>query len=88
MTTLARAQALLDEAVAAAPENPRVLWILGGQQLWTPPQYGGNRAKAMETYERALAACREAPGAPHPLAPLELAEQQARAALELQPEWK
>ena len=64
-----RFRALLGEASAAAPDNPRVLWILGGQLLWTPPQFGGDRAKALETYRRGLAAARATRTSSDPLTP-------------------
>jgi hypothetical protein len=61
---------LMKEASTAAPDNPRVLWILGGQLLNTPPELGGGRAKALETYERGLAGMRAATAEPEdPLAP-------------------
>lgn len=44
---LARAQAL-------APDNPRVLWVAGGMQLFTPVQYGGDPKRAIQTYRRAI----------------------------------
>lgn len=44
---------LLKEAQDAAPENPRLLWVVGPNQWNTPPASVG-QAKAFETYERAL----------------------------------
>lgn len=62
----ARFAALLGDAIAAAPNNPRVLWMRGGQQMWTPP---GDRAGAIATFERGLAIARAAPRVSDPLAP-------------------
>lgn len=67
--TIDQFQALMRDAVAAAPDNPRVLWVRGGQQLWTPPEFGGSRAKALATFERGLAASRKPPAPGNPLAP-------------------
>lgn len=54
---LAPASQLLKEAQAAAPENPRLLWVVGPNQWNTPPASTG-QAKAMETYQRGLKAAR------------------------------
>jgi hypothetical protein len=45
---------LLNEAKTAAPENPRLLWVLGPNQWNTPPERGGGQDKAMETYQKGL----------------------------------
>ncbi len=59
---LAPISQLLHEAKAAAPENPRLLWVLG-PNLWnTPPERGGGQDKAMESYQRGLDAIREHKG--------------------------
>jgi len=48
----------------SAQENPRSLWILGGNEMSAPPPWGGDLAKAAAIYERGLAAARrEATGA-------------------------
>ena len=57
-----RTVALLDAAVAAAPDDPRVLWILGGRQMWIPAAAGGGRDRALATFERGLAAARAEAG--------------------------
>lgn len=54
----ARAARLIDAAVAAAPDNPRVLWIQGGRQMWIPVAAGGGRERALATFEHGLAAAR------------------------------
>jgi tetratricopeptide (TPR) repeat protein len=107
---VARARPLLKEAEAAAPENPRLLWVLGGNRWYAPPERGGGQDKAMETYEKGLVAARKQKAtASDPLEPswgepellmslawanlnrtapdLNAAEQYARSALELVPNW-
>lgn len=55
---LRKALAFVNEAEAAEPDNPRVLWVLG-QIRWTlPPAQGGGQDKAIETNERGLKAAR------------------------------
>jgi len=53
---------LIEEAKKAAPENPRVLWVVGGGEWYVPPERGGGQAKAIETYERALELARKQKG--------------------------
>jgi hypothetical protein len=56
---LAPSSQLLKEAKAVAPENPRLLWVLG-PILWnTPPERGGGQNKVLETYQTGLAAARK-----------------------------
>lgn len=50
---------LRKDAEAAAPENPRLLWVLGPSIWNTPPERGGGQAKAMEMYEKGLEAIRK-----------------------------
>jgi hypothetical protein len=46
------------EVEAAAPENPRLLWVVG-PTLWNiPPERGGGQSKAIEGYEKGLEAIR------------------------------
>ncbi len=53
---------LLREAKAAAPENPRLLWVLG-PNLWnTPAERGGGQDKAIEIYQKGLDAVRRQKG--------------------------
>jgi hypothetical protein len=54
---MAPASQLLRDARAAAPENPRLLWVIGPNEWSTPPANIG-QAKAMDTYERGLKAAR------------------------------
>ena len=65
-----QARALMAEAVAGAPESPRVLWILGGQFSLEPETGGGGRGRALEVYERGLELVRRPSSETvHPLAP-------------------
>jgi len=67
---LAPVSQLLNEAKAAAPENPRLLWVLGPTQWSTPPERGGGQDKAIETYQKGLDAARKPTGmASDPLEP-------------------
>jgi len=48
---------LVKEAKEAAPENPRLIWVLG-PILWnTPADRGGGVEKVIENYERGLVIC-------------------------------
>lgn len=50
---------LTKEAKEAAPENPRLLWVLG-PILWnTPADRGGGQDKAIANYEKGLEICRK-----------------------------
>jgi hypothetical protein len=59
---LAPASLLLKEAAAAAPDNPRLLWVMGPNQWSTPPERGGGQDKAMATYQKGLEAARAQKG--------------------------
>jgi hypothetical protein len=50
---------LLKDAQAQEPENPRVLWVVGGGLWYRPVEAGGGQDKAMETYQRGLEAIRK-----------------------------
>jgi len=57
MRTLIRKSAsMLSRALELAPENPRVLWVKGGDYFFRPPQFGGDKKRAIEVYKHALAA--------------------------------
>lgn len=66
---------LLKVSVAAAPLNPRLLWVLGASQWYAAPglsaaEVAERQATAMATYERALALARAQPRTPaSPLEP-------------------
>lgn len=52
---ITRSRNALARAKELAPDNPRVLWVEGGSYLFSPPQYGGDRTRAIEIYHRAAA---------------------------------
>ncbi len=56
---MAPASQLITEAKAAAPDNPRLLWVVGPNQWSTPPERGGGQDKAFATYQKGLDAIRE-----------------------------
>lgn len=41
-------------AKEAAPDNPRLLWVLGPNVFISPPERGGGQDKAIEMYEKGL----------------------------------
>jgi hypothetical protein len=107
---IAQARQLRKDAEAAAPENPRLAWVIGPMIWNTPPERGDGQAKAMEGYEKGLKAIRNHKTTPiDSLEPswgqpellmslawsnlnrttpdLNAAEQCARSALELVPDW-
>jgi uncharacterized protein len=49
---------LLKEAMATAPDNPRLLWVLGPIRWSSPPERGGGQDKAFESYNKGLEAVR------------------------------
>ncbi len=56
-------------AKAAAPDNPRLLWV-SGPTLWiTPPERGGGQDKAIAIYEKGLEIARKSPPSTDPLQP-------------------
>jgi tetratricopeptide (TPR) repeat protein len=65
---LAESQRLLSRARELAPDNPRVLWVLGGVYLFAPKGFGGDKERAIEIYRRmaALAAAEPASVSPKP----------------------
>lgn len=53
---LAQASPLNKEAMASAPDNPRLIWVRG-PILWnTPSERGGGQAQAIASYEKGLEA--------------------------------
>ena len=48
---------LVKEAKEAAPDNPRLIWVLGPILFNTPVDRGGGLEKAIENYERGLEIC-------------------------------
>lgn len=66
---LAPASQLLKEVQAAAPDNPRLLWVMGPNQ-WNVPPASVGQAKAMEMYQQGLKIIREQkPDTSNPLEP-------------------
>ena len=55
---LQQSSPLLKEAMATAPDNPRLLWVLGPIRWSTPPERGGGQDKAFESYNKGLEAVR------------------------------
>jgi hypothetical protein len=55
---LTPASTFLKDANATAPDNPRLLWVVGPNQWNTPPERGGGQEKAIATYEKGLDAMR------------------------------
>lgn len=55
---VARSRQTLKEAMAAAPDNPRLLWVLGPVYWNIPSDRGGGQGKAIESYEKGLKICR------------------------------
>lgn len=53
-TESALGQKALEKAKKLAPENPRVTLLLAEDLYFTPEQYGGDKAKAMELFKKAL----------------------------------
>ena len=60
--SFAESMALLDEAFAAAPDNPRLLWVRGANQWYAPPERGGGQDVALATYQRGLDLARQQKG--------------------------
>jgi hypothetical protein len=53
---------LLTEALAAAPDNPRLLWVQGANQWYAPPERGGGQDAALATYAKGLEIARRQKG--------------------------
>jgi uncharacterized protein YciI len=67
---LEQSSPLLKEAMATAPDNPRLLWVLGPIRWSSPPERGGGQDKAFEIYNQGLEAVRnQKPGVVDPLEP-------------------
>jgi hypothetical protein len=56
---LQQSSPLLKEAIATAPDNPRLLWVLGPIRWSSPPERGGGQDKAIELYNKGLQAIRD-----------------------------
>jgi hypothetical protein len=51
---IAKSRQAVKDAQSLAPENPRLLWVLGPIYWNIPAERGGGQPKAMETYQKAL----------------------------------
>jgi hypothetical protein len=56
---LQQSSPLLKEAMATAPDNPRLLWVLGPIRWSSPPERGGGQDKAIEGYNKGLEVIRD-----------------------------
>ena len=56
---VAKFVAIYKEAVAAHPDHPRLLWVVGAQQNYEAMRRGESREEAQATYERGLALARK-----------------------------
>jgi hypothetical protein len=45
---------ILNEASAAAPDNPRLLWVQGANQWYAAPERGGGQDVALATYAKGV----------------------------------
>jgi hypothetical protein len=54
--------ALLNEVLAAAPDNPRLLWVQGANQWYAAPERGGGQDVALATYQKGLELARRQQG--------------------------
>jgi len=66
---IAQISPLIKEAKEAAPDNPRLAWVLGPVIWYTPPERGGGLDKVIENYERGLEACAKSKPPSDPLDP-------------------
>ncbi|MEO8188896.1 MAG: hypothetical protein ABI682_01035 [Acidobacteriota bacterium] len=58
MSGFHRSMDLMDVAKKEAPDNPRLAWVAGATQFYTPARIGGGQEKAIETYRAGLEAAR------------------------------
>lgn len=54
----AQAGPLVKQAEAEAPDNPRLLWVLGSIRWYVPPERGGGQDKALAAQQKGLEAIR------------------------------
>jgi hypothetical protein len=66
---LQQSSPLLKEAIAEAPDNPRLLWVLGPVRWSSPPERGGGQDKAFDCYNKGLEAIRKQKPQNDPLEP-------------------
>ncbi|MGH9746576.1 MAG: hypothetical protein ACRD59_10770 [Candidatus Acidiferrales bacterium] len=60
---IVQARQLRKEIDAAAPDNPRYLWVWGPSLWYVPAERGGGQEKALATYDKGLAMIRTHKGA-------------------------
>jgi hypothetical protein len=61
--------ALFEDARAASPDNPRLLWIQGSNQWYAPADRGGGQSVALATYQKGLDLARAEKRSTDPLEP-------------------
>jgi hypothetical protein len=61
--------ALVGEAKAASPDNPRLIWVMGPILFYTPPEKGGGIDKVIENNERGVTICSRLQPPPDKLEP-------------------
>src|SRR5256885_2312957 len=61
--------ALVSEAKAAAPDNPRLIWVCGPILWYTPVDRGGGLDKVIENYQRGVEICSKLTPPTDPLEP-------------------
>jgi hypothetical protein len=105
----AKFKPLIKDAETVAPENPRLLWVIGAGKWYMPASAGGGSAAAIETYGRGIESVHRQKKSSDPLDPswgepellmnlawsnlhkaqpdVDAAEQYARAALKIVPDW-
>ena len=66
---VAQISPLVNEVRAAAPDNPRFIWVLGPILWYAPVDRGGGIDKVIENYERGLAICAKLKAPDDPLEP-------------------
>jgi hypothetical protein len=66
---VAQIMPMVGEAKAAAPDNPRLIWVCGPMLWYTPVERGGGLDKVMENYERGLEVCARVKPSTDPLEP-------------------
>lgn len=79
--SFAESAAILNEALAASPENPRLLWVQGANQWYAPAGRGGGQVVALATYQKGLELARRQKG--HVADPLEPAWGEAELLMNL-----
>lgn len=60
---------LLKDAMTTAPDNPRLLWVLGPIRWSSPPERGGGQDKAFDLYNKGLEEIRKQKPGSDPLEP-------------------